>query len=83
MATRPTPPADSPLLTPDQAAARINAVLNVDWNGRTIVRRVKAGDIAGERVDGRGTVRISQAALDEYLATYVERHRVVPKTQAA
>lgn len=84
MSTRPTPPADSPLLTPEQAATQINQVLRTNVSARGIRRRIAAGKIDGFRLpdDGRGTVRLTQAAVDEFLRQATSNF-VAAKSEAA
>lgn len=79
MATRRLPQ----LLTPDEAAQRINKVLSTRWNARKIVRLARDGQLDVQRVDGRGTVRVHPDALDEFLAAYLAANRVVPDTRVA
>ncbi|WP_088319861.1 helix-turn-helix domain-containing protein [Kineosporia sp. R_H_3] len=85
MATRrtPTAPVSDVLLTPDEAAERINKVLSTQWPARRIVTLVREGQLAAVRVDGRNTVRVHPADLERFLSDYIAKNRVVPDTQVA
>lgn len=84
MASRRTPQTTTgPFLTPGEAAERINQVLSTNWNARRIVRLARAGQLDVERIDGRGTVRVHQDAIDRFLRQYLATNRVVPNTQVA